>query len=222
MHACLPTCACAASDPTSVRLLLPAIFRYENLALDLLDSIRESTDAVPLISLIEWVYVDSERGGAKRRLLWDSSPLESAAEEDGLLSMPCRRFIAHRHSQFLIDAHFHGDYPGSFAQIPNGSSLLLIVIQAFLPFLPGTVVEVSPTNKDNHVARSGPSVKKDRKRDEGVGGRALDPDLIDAVEALNPNKDLIELMGIADLISDLTSYRFLYFYGEDDIGHPKL
>ena len=41
-----------------------------------------------------------------RTLLWDASPLEGAVEEDGKLSVPCMRFVSHRHVQYALDCYF--------------------------------------------------------------------------------------------------------------------
>lgn len=102
-----------------------ASIRYEDCALDLLSAIRDSSQAAQLITLIPWEYVQLEDGCVERKLLWDSSSVESAAEEDGLLSVPCMRFISHRHTEYLIEKHFVGDFPGSKACIPPENSSIL-------------------------------------------------------------------------------------------------
>ena len=53
---------------------------------------RESDDAAPLITLVPWRWNAGCGGGgssrgARRELLWPASVLDSAAEEDGLLSL---------------------------------------------------------------------------------------------------------------------------------------
>ena len=45
----------------------------------------------------------------------------------------CRRFVAHRHSRFLLDAYFCGDFPTSRACIPPRTPLWRVVLQALLP-----------------------------------------------------------------------------------------
>jgi hypothetical protein len=209
--------------------------RYEDCALDVLDAIRDSSEAAPLLTLIPWKYVDRAGSGSgasgggvsgsgaaaggrdvQRRLLWEASPLESAAEEDGLLSVPCMRFISHRHSQYLLDKHFAGDFAGSKARIPQeGVSLVSIAIQAFLPLLPGTVVEVMPCEEVLNVARSGASVAADRSKEQGTGGLAMDPDLVEVLEELQGNKLGLRRPDentLADLLSDLLEFRWLTFY----------
>lgn len=188
--------------------------RYEELALDLLDAIRQSPAAVPLISLIPWVYVDAQRlGEVQRRPLWRTSAIEMSAEDDGMLSVPCLHFLAHRHAQVLFDKYFSGNYPGSSACIHPSASFVSIAIQACLPFLPGTVVEVSASEEGTNVARSGASVAEDYKREEGSGGLAIDPDLVEAVEEfMGGLAEKKAETGLADLLDDLLSLRFLYFY----------
>ena len=88
----------------------PVYSTFEDLALELLDAIRDSKDAQLLLCQLTWEWDTSGqqgRGGDKgsdgapvrRTLLWAASPLESAAEDDGVKSFPCRRVIAHRHTQ---------------------------------------------------------------------------------------------------------------------------
>ena len=78
---------------------------------------RESDDAAPLLTLMPWEWTAGKgKGSVGRELLWDSSPLDSSSMEDGLLSLPCMRFVAHRHCQYTLDKYFAGDYPGSKAR----------------------------------------------------------------------------------------------------------
>jgi hypothetical protein len=107
--------------------------------------------------------------GATRELLWDASVLDGASEEDGLLSLPCMRFVAHRHCQHTLDKFFAGDFPGSNARIPPESSLLAIATQALLPCLPGTLVEVMPVEEKRNVALRGPAVEKEHTFQLGAG-----------------------------------------------------
>ena len=82
----------------------------------MLDAVRESDDAAPLLTLMPWEWSAGRgKGSVGRELLWDSSPLDSSSMEDGLLSLPCMRFVAHRHCQYTLDKYFAGDYPGSKA-----------------------------------------------------------------------------------------------------------
>ena len=75
---------------------------YEDMAIDLLDAVRDSEDALVLVALVPWEW-GHEDNRPVRKMLWDESPFESASEEDGQSSMPCRRFVAHRHSQYLLN-----------------------------------------------------------------------------------------------------------------------
>ena len=162
---------------------------------------RESDDAAPLITLVPWRWnagcgggggsslhlpwgasTSPGGGGARRELLWHASVLDSAAEEDGLLSLPCMRFVAHRHCQHTLDKFFAGDFPGSNARIPPAASLLAIAAQALLPFLPGTLVEVMPVAEGRNVALRGSAVEEEHRFQLGDG--ETDPDLIDAIKAV--------------------------------------
>ena len=96
--------------------LTESYMAYEDLAIELLDAVRESDDAAPLLTLMPWEWSAGRgKGSVGRELLWDSSPLDSSSMEDGLLSLPCMRFVAHRHCQYTLDKYFAGDYPGSKA-----------------------------------------------------------------------------------------------------------
>ena len=190
---------------------------YEDLAIQLLDAVRDSDDAAPLVTLLPWEWgKDGEEN--IRELLWDHSALDSASEEDGLLSLPCMRFVAHRHCQYTLDKYFSGDFPGSKVRIPPASGPLAIAVQALLPFAPGTVVEVMPVDlriKPN-VALRGRVVEKEHR--ETVDDE-MDPDLIDAVDAIKraasaqqAEKDEIDENTWRDLFDDLTSMRWLQYY----------
>ena len=195
--------------------------KYEDLAIELLDAVRESDDAVPLVTLLPWEWgkdVREDKTENIRELLWENSALDSAAEEDGLLSLPCMRFVAHRHCQHTLDKYFSGDFPGSKARIPPASSPLAIAAQALLPFAPGTVVEVMPVDlliKPN-VALRGKDVEK---LHHTTIDDEMDPDLMDALDAIKKaasayqaEKNETDENTWRDLFEDLTSMRWLQFY----------
>ena len=113
---------------------------YEQLALDLLDAVKEEKEALPLLALVRCEEEPVAGGG--RLPLWDESPIDSACEEDGRSSFPCARLVAHPHAQFLIEEFFAGHFPGSRAHINPGVGPLRILLQSLLFFIPGTIVEV--------------------------------------------------------------------------------
>jgi hypothetical protein len=101
---------------------------YEELGVELLNSVRESDDAMDLITLMPWEWGSGRRHLNKRKqakedaansshfgreLLWDYSVLDIASLGDGRLSRPCMRFVAHRHCQDTLDKFFSGNYTGS-------------------------------------------------------------------------------------------------------------
>ena len=77
--------------------------------------------------------------------LWPSSCVELAVDFGGR-SQPMRRFVAHRHSQYLLEAFFAGDYPNSNARVPIDSNLVQILLQCAFFYVPGTFCEVMPVN----------------------------------------------------------------------------
>ena len=178
---------------------------------------RESNDAMPLLTLIPWEWKPDGKGSHSRAMLWADSPLEGAAEEDGLLSMPCMKFISHRHCQYVLDAYFAGDYPGSQARISQTASVTAIMLQCVLPFLPGTVVEVMPVLQEDNVPLAGPAVDSDYKKMKEEG--EIDPDLIDAIDVVATEareqqleRDMESESTFTDVIRDLTTGRFLHYY----------
>lgn len=129
---------------------------YEQLALDVLDAIRDSEDAAQILSLIPWQWYDTAASIRNpkwaRKYLWTDSPIEMC-EEDGKLSYPCRRVVAHRHSQYLCDKYLHGEYPGSSCRISHSSSMMGIFLQMCFFFFPGAFVEMSGCSIPHNKAR---------------------------------------------------------------------
>ena len=95
----------------------------EDLALSLLDAISDSARAMPLIAMVPCVG----KGDAAQPL-WSRSVLDLAAGDDDVAA--CKRLVAHRHSQHLLEAFFSGDFPLSRARIPTDSSVIQIAVQA--------------------------------------------------------------------------------------------
>ena len=57
--------------------LTASYMAYEDLAIELLDAVRESDDAAPLLTLMPWEWSAGKgKGGVGRLLLWDCSPLD--------------------------------------------------------------------------------------------------------------------------------------------------
>lgn len=127
------------------------------------------------------------------------------------------RFVAHRHCQHTLDRYFSGDYPGSGARIPHECSLLMIMLQTLFPFLPGTFVEVMGVTEKTNVALRGKSVDADFRAMDGGG--EMDPDLMDAMDAIakaaalaEAEKESLLENTCGDIGRDLTSMRWLNFY----------
>eukprot|EP00964_Phaeocystis_antarctica_P142598 scaffold107886_cov63-Phaeocystis_antarctica.AAC.3 len=128
--------------------------KYEDLAIELLDAVRESDDAVPL------------RGGGGRPALAAVHALRRAPP---LPAHPWQ--VLQRRLPRLQGAH------------PAASSPLAIAAQALLPFAPGTVVEVMPVDlliKPN-VALRGKDVEK---LHHTTIDDEMDPDLMNALDAI--------------------------------------
>jgi hypothetical protein len=88
--------------------------------------IPDSEDVVDLITSVPTRPEDGTRqdaiAGSVARL-WHGSVLDQAVHPD----YPCRRFVAHRHCQTVIDHYMYGNYRGSVTSVP---------VQARRPFEP--------------------------------------------------------------------------------------
>ena len=122
------------SDEKQLKMLA---VEYEDWAIGLLDAVDEPDAALPLLAMVPSVGFGQS--------LWPHSCIELAVDFGGN-SAPCRRFVAHRHSQYLLEAFFAGDYPNSHARIPIDARLYMIALQCLFFFLPGTFCEVMPVN----------------------------------------------------------------------------
>jgi preprotein translocase subunit Sec61beta len=216
------------------RELLEKATYYEDLATETLRCVRSSAVAYALLSVIPWELCSAPKKGDGEPdkhvvPLWASSVLDEASTADGLRSFPCRHFIGHRHSQETLGRYFAGNYPESKAQIAPGSSLIAILMQCLMPFLPGTIVEVSPVSLPHEHVLSGPSVTekfKDLEADNEVGADEQQA-LQEMREALSIGEDeerekamklkeagLLSFLDdeVTDLREDLKSFRFLAFY----------
>ena len=115
--------ACVHHTHPSTLSPSPQSDMLEDVALSLLDAIADPTRAMPLIAM-----VPSLGKGDAAQPLWTRSVLDLAADDDNLTA--CKRLVAHRHSQHLLEAFFAGDFPYSQARIPADSSLMMIAVQA--------------------------------------------------------------------------------------------
>jgi len=235
-------CRMLAGEPSLLpdsESLLAEAETYESMAIDVLDAIRDSNEATKLLTLIPWAWEipseDAEDPAVKRVMLWDESVIENAAEGDGMLSVPSMRLAAHRHSQFCLEQFFVGEFPGSRARIAKSASLVKIFLQALLPFAPGTLVEVEPTESSPNKPLQGAQTQEQYKelvsaglvRSQNCGVEAsgnesqqkeraadveLDPDTLDVVSSVNRNVSVDPAGLCSDLVADLFSARFLLFY----------
>ena len=194
---------------------------FERLATDLLDAIGESDDAAPLLCVL---MCTGEHGSHRRHKLWDESPLDLASSDDGDLSVPCMEVVSHRHSQFVLENTFNGNFPGSKARIPQDATLPAILLQSLLWFLPGTVVEVMPSNRGEHAPLENAKML-DR---DGHGTAEWDPDLLSLVAASRAAASSSEAghhgvepgqippasdeESFDDVVADFRSMRWLHFY----------
>ena len=176
---------------------------YEDWAIGLLDAVDEPDAALPLLAMIPSV-------GAGHQL-WPFSCHELAVDFGGR-SAPMRRFVAHRHSQYLLEAFFSGDYPNSMARVPLDAYLVQILLQCAFFFLPGTFCEVMPVNAAVMERQRLPTFNMVYQR---VDDDDDDEDLEvwdDAKFSARPIGDMHSENGFDDLLDDLRSQRWRYFF----------
>ena len=75
------------------------------------------------------------------------------------------RVVAHRHSQYALTVVFSGNFPGSKEQIATDASLLAILCQTLLFYLPGLIVHTRPATLISNVSASTPRVADSRRAD---------------------------------------------------------
>jgi len=161
-------CAVLATNPAfsaDSAELLDHSHRYENLAIGVLEAVHEPSSALPLLTLVPWLQSSTKDDAARPPMLrsakdasgdtgdevipiWSKSPLELAVAEDSPedTQEACMHFVSHRHSQYVLEQYFVGEFPGSNAKIRQDAGLMAIMLQACLPLIPGTVVEVESVN----------------------------------------------------------------------------
>ncbi len=131
---------------------------YEERALGLLDAIPDSSDALPLLTMVPTLRADprfervrcvSQENLDLQQLLWTDSPIDLASRPHGTLTAPCMKLIVHRHCKYLFDSYMAGDYPGSKARIPLDTHPVRILLQIIFFFLPGVFCEVMPSHYAN-------------------------------------------------------------------------
>jgi len=156
--------------------------------------------------------------------LWAHSVLDVAAGHDVTYEISCKRFLAHRHSQNLLEAFFVGDFATSKARIPTDKSLIMIVLQAFFFFLPGTFCEVMPISsllKEQTTANADYNSRVDRDVESGEEFSEEESDFEGQPSLLREtSRDLSEryessdtlTMFFRDVVEDLRSRRWLYFF----------
>ena len=205
---------------------------YESLAIEVLDAIRESDDAAPLLSLVPWSWEMGSAADAdkppKRVLLWNESVIDTAKESDGILSFPCMRLIAHRHTQFTLEQFFAGDFAGSRARVPPGTSLLRMLLQALLPILPGTIVEVMPCMKPPNELLQGKQTEKEYEELVQVGharSRKVDIDSLNASRSVSRSGSPVPGIewdpDMIDIVSEIEKAKLNTSATESDAAHQK-
>ena len=123
---------------------------FENWAVGMLDQIEKADEALDHLTLVTSRKVDGDNKAAEKRgvqhllwrneqteqvAMWTESVLDDAAKD----THPCRRVLSHRHTAFVLDQYFHGNYRGSQAAIEEGRyrhlNLLMIWVDSLIHLL---------------------------------------------------------------------------------------
>lgn len=106
--------------------------------------------------------------------MWEISSLQSALDDDGYLSLPCKRVVAHKHGQHCVEQFLSGNFPGSRARIAVDTSVLAIILQMMLNVVtlflaPNIFVTISaPIYEDGEVGQGGSSGRDPRSLHGGA------------------------------------------------------
>ena len=113
--------------------------------------------------------------------------------------------VAHKHAVALVDDYFCGDYPQSKAMIDTDASWVAILLQSVFFFIPNLFCSLHESTWPERVASAKPTVH---------GSKAMSEEEEPENWALrNEMKEKItEMSAMDDMVGDLTSFRFLYFF----------
>ena len=93
-----------------------------------LDQIKYSEDAFDLLTCVPTLQEDGSRPDSVQGRpvrLWPCSVLGDAASNN----YPCRRFVSHRHCQFVLDQYLVGRFRGSRAAVPTTVGIFQLLLQ---------------------------------------------------------------------------------------------
>jgi hypothetical protein len=96
-----------------------------------LDQINDSEDAVDHLTGVPTYLEDGARPDSvpgRTTRLWAVSVLDEAIGDH-----PCRKFVAHRHCQNVIDRYMAGYFRGSYASVGTNVSMKTLALQARAP-----------------------------------------------------------------------------------------
>ena len=111
--------------------LLEQFERYEQWALDVLESCKNRQEAMGMLAVVP-LFI-SEDG--KAYPMFKNSLLDLAATEEA----PNKKIVAHRHTQRLLDRFWRGATPGSYAALPEDTTWSSLIFQIFFWFVPGVL-----------------------------------------------------------------------------------
>ena len=107
--------------------------RYEDWAHGMLEQIPESKDAVDLLTCTPGRK--HPKNPDRLHSLWDESVLDEATKSNSKGQTACRKFLAHRHCQYVIEQYFFGHYRGSHAAISVRATFKGIILQFLIHVL---------------------------------------------------------------------------------------
>ena len=85
-----------------------------------IDQVTDAQEALALLTIVPTRTINRQT-----HKFWNESVMDRAASAEGVES-PCLELVSHRHSQYLLDCYFAGDYKSSVAAIPRGNNTPLL------------------------------------------------------------------------------------------------
>lgn len=194
----------AAKSEHQAKELRAQYKRYETWAVEMLESAPDKNTAMGMLAVVPLVDV-GEGGFAQPNYL--ASVLDLAAEDDGEVAYPCKKVVAHRHAQDLLDRYWNGKVPGSKAAVDEDTPMGAMLLQLCFFFVPGLFVNIERMSSKvvHRQARSGKGVVERFDEAADAVGNAIEEAVEDVADAIEDTVDGALRAGGIDRLSSAKS-----------------
>ena len=142
--------------------------RYEQWVLDILDCCDSKDEAMGMLSIVP-LFIDDLQDPHP---VYKDSVIDIAAAEETSVTYACKRVVAHRHTQELLNNIWSGNEPGSKAALPPDTGWVMLILQMLFFFLPGVFVTVTETSNDTIYRPPEKAERKPQHRRNSFWGKA--------------------------------------------------